>query len=166
MCTRNRKKEERACSPGWPQAPPMLTSRGPVERSGPCWINYHYPRRRNGIVCTPPSFTFAVTGYRARATTHFCSSGYNEKSAGKRKEKRPHWPHRAIELVRWRRQQWLFLLFTTGWCWTSRNLFTGRSTYGRRVRVSWVLGCCWWRTRWNEGKSEVLVVARGWFDGL
>lgn len=60
-------------------------------------------------MCTPPSFTFAVTGYRARATTHFCSSGYNEKSAGKRKEKRAHWPHRAIELVRRRRQQWLVL---------------------------------------------------------
>ena len=63
--------------------------RGPVERSGPCWINYHYPRRRNGIVCTPPSLTFAVTGYRARAATHFCPFGYNEKSARERKEKRP-----------------------------------------------------------------------------
>lgn len=74
---------------------PRLTSaasdvdqRGPAERSGPWWINYHYPRGRNGIVCTPPNFTFAVTGYRARATTHFCSPvGIMRRPFRERKER-------------------------------------------------------------------------------
>jgi len=47
--------------------------RGRAERSGPWQINYHYPSARNEIVRIPPNVTSAVTGYRARITTHFRS---------------------------------------------------------------------------------------------
>ena len=59
--------------------------RGRAERSGLWWINYHYLSAKNEIVRTPPNVTFAVTGYRARTTTHFRSPGHNDKPGTRRR---------------------------------------------------------------------------------
>lgn len=59
--------------------------RGRTERSGPRWINYHYPSARNEIVRTPPNVIFAVTGYRARIATHFRSPRYNDRPGKRRR---------------------------------------------------------------------------------